>query len=89
MVREARGNQDHGKDESKLIEAALDKAIAATAIAEAEVAKALGYKLCKCQFPPAPILTVGHIDNFDADLHDPVYECPSCGYNSAREWSYN
>ena len=88
MVREVRGSSDHGKEESKLIEAALDKASSATAVAEAEIAKALGYELCKCQFPPTPMLTVGHIDNFDADLHGPVYECPTCGYNSARMWAY-
>jgi hypothetical protein len=41
MLRELRGDQDQGKEESKLIDAALDKASVATAIAEAEVAKAL------------------------------------------------
>ncbi len=57
-------------------------------IAEAEIPNALGFELCKCQFPPIPMLTVGHIDNFDADMHGPVYECPKCGYNSARIWAY-
>lgn len=88
MVREVRGGQEHGKEESKLIEAALDKASTATAIAEAEVAKALGFELCKCQFPPTPMLTVGHIDNPPAKMVGPVFECPKCGYNSARVWSY-
>jgi hypothetical protein len=90
MVREAKGSRDadQGKEETKLIEAALEKASAATAIAEAEVAKALGFELCKCQFPPIPMLTVGHIDNPNAKMVGPVYECPKCGYNSARVWSY-
>lgn len=88
MVREARGSPNGGKDEGKLIEAALDKASVATAIAEAEIAKALGFELCKCQFPPTPMLTVGHIDNAHAKMHGPVYECPKCGYNSALMWSY-
>jgi hypothetical protein len=59
MVREARGSRDtdQGKAETKLIAAALEKPSTATVIAEAEVAKALGYELCKCQFPPIPILT--------------------------------
>jgi hypothetical protein len=91
MVREARGSHDanHGKEETKLIDAALDKASVATAIAEAEVAKALGFELCKCQFPPIPMLTVGHIDNPNAKKNGPVYECPKCGYNSAGPWIYN
>jgi hypothetical protein len=74
---------DHGKEETKLIEAALETASAATAIAEAEIAKALGFELCKCQFPPIPMLTVGHVDNPHANMRGPVYECPMCGYNSA------
>ena len=96
MVREARGSRDNtgrGEEETKLIDAALEKASAATAIAEAEVAKALGYELCKCQFPPIPMLTVGRIDVPNLNPHlkmlGPVYECPKCGYNSAGPWSYN
>jgi hypothetical protein len=90
LVREARGSRDsdQGKEETKLIVAALEKASTATAIAEAEVAKALGFELCKCQFPPIPMLTVGHIDNPNAKMVGPIYECPKCGYNSARVWSY-
>jgi hypothetical protein len=80
MVREARGSRDsdQGKEETKLIDAALEKASAATAIAEAEVAKALGYELCKCQFPPIPMLTVGRIDIPNLKMLGPVYECPKC-----------
>ena len=92
MVREARGKSgdaDHGKEETKLIEAALEKASTATAVAEAEVAKALGFELCKCQFPPIPMLTVGRIDIPDLKMRGPVYECPKCGYNSAGPWGYN
>jgi hypothetical protein len=90
MVREAKGSRDsdQGKEETKLIDAALEKASVATAIAEAEVAKALGFELCKCQFPPIPMLTVGHIDSNQSGMHGPVYECPKCGYNSARMWAY-
>jgi hypothetical protein len=72
-----------------LIEAALEKASIATAVAEAEVAKGLGFELCRCQFPPIPTLTVGHIDNPTAKMRGAVYECPKCGFNSAGPWSYN
>jgi hypothetical protein len=44
----------------KAITAALDQAEAAAKFAEAQIAKALGYDLCKCQFPPTPMLTVGY-----------------------------
>jgi hypothetical protein len=88
MLRELRGGENHGNEESKLIDAALDKASTATAIAEAEVAKALGFELCKCQFPPTPMLTVGHIDNGTAKMFGPVFECPKCGFNTARMWAY-
>ena len=47
-------------DQNKVIDEALDHAIRTAAIAEAEVAKALGYELCKCQFPPTIMVTVGY-----------------------------
>lgn len=90
MVRELRGTPNGGSEKEKaLVDAALDKADQATAIAQAEVAKALGYELCKCEFPPIPMLTVGRIDNPHAEIRGPVYECPKCGYNSAGPWSYD
>jgi hypothetical protein len=61
------------------ITAALATAESSSVLAEAEVAKALGYELCKCQFPPTPMLTVGSIDNPQAKLRGPVFECPKCG----------
>jgi hypothetical protein len=70
------------------ITAALATAESSSRIAEAEVAKALGYELCKCQFPPTPMLTVGHIDNAYAKMFGPVFECPKCGYTTARMWAY-
>jgi hypothetical protein len=39
-----------------------DSASSNTAIAEAEIAKALGYELCKCDFPPTPMRTVGYFN---------------------------
>jgi hypothetical protein len=89
MVREARGSIE-GKEESKLIDAALDKASIATAIAEAEVAKALGFELCKCQFPPTPMLTVGWLSMPVGKRAggDPVFECPKCGINNAGPHRY-
>ena len=43
----------------KAINAALMTANSKTAIAEAELAEAFGYELCKCEFPPTAMRTVG------------------------------
>jgi hypothetical protein len=77
------------KDEkTATITAALATAASTSLIAEAEIAKAFGYELCKCQFPPTPMLTVGSIDNPQAKKEGPVFECPKCGFNTAGMWNY-
>jgi hypothetical protein len=88
VVRDVHNSGKPSSAEQTLVDEALDQAEKAAKIAEAQVAKALGYELCKCEFPPVPMLTVGHIDNAHAKLWGAVYECPRCGYNSARVWSY-
>src|ERR1700737_18245 len=52
-----------------------------------EIAKALGYELCKCEFPPTPMLTVGELNG--RPKTGPVYECPKCGFNTAGAFMYN
>jgi hypothetical protein len=75
-------------DKKIAITAALATAESSSMIAEAEVAKALGYELCKCT-PPTIMLTVG-VHNGRSKLGiGPVYECPRCGYNSAGPYMYN
>ena len=59
---------------------ALEQAEQASRIAEAQIAKALGYELCKCQFPPTPMLTIGY--TFKG--RENVYRCPVCNRDSAR-----
>ena len=54
------------------------------AIAEAEVAQALGFELCKCEFPPVAMLTVGSYA-VGSGKRGPVYECPKCKFNTAAE----
>jgi hypothetical protein len=67
-----------GSDQQqKAIDNALSVAASSTAIAEAELAKAFGYQLCKCEFPPIPMRTVGsHTRNMEEHMRvgDPVYE---------------
>jgi hypothetical protein len=74
---------------TKAVEEALDHATRAAGIAEAEIAKALGYELCKCEFPPTPMLTVGYHNDRAPGKTGPVFECPKCGYNTAGPWMYN
>jgi len=75
---------------SDAITAALEAAETTSKVAEAEIAKALGYQLCMCQFPPTPMLTVGyHIVNLPPiRTGDPVFECPKCGITSAGPYGY-
>jgi hypothetical protein len=75
------------EEQKKVVDEALDHAIRTAAIAEAEVAKALGYELCKCQFPPTIMLTVGYKNGGPAGS-GPVFECPKCGHHTAAPWSY-
>jgi hypothetical protein len=59
------------------------------AIAEAQIAQALGYHLCKCSFPPVIMLTVGTIEDAKTRTNKPVYECPSCGTNTAYPFGFS
>lgn len=54
-------------------EKTLKEAEDAFSIAEAKVAKELGYKLCKCTWPPQIMLSIG----FQEDRER--YKCPKCG----------
>jgi hypothetical protein len=82
-----RSDSQPSQKEGELIDAALDKANKATAIAEAEVAKALGFELCKCEFPPVPMLTVG-THSGRAGKNGAVYECPKFKFNTASPFTF-
>jgi hypothetical protein len=88
-VRDIRAIAGGTEEQKKVVDEALDHAVRTAAIAEAEVAKALGFELCKCQFPPTIMLTVGHKLDRGKTGAGPVYECPKCGHNSASPWSFN
>jgi hypothetical protein len=53
----------------------LDRAEKALRASEAELAKALGYELCKCTFPPQIMLSQGRHPVHDKE----IFECPKCG----------
>jgi hypothetical protein len=88
MVKDIRGLA--GPEQAKAITVAVDQAEAAAKVAEAEIAKALGYELCKSQYPPTAMLTVGYWIIHEGRHHegDPVYECPRCGVTTAGPYGF-
>jgi hypothetical protein len=63
LVKDARDASGGGTEQqAKAIDTALATASSTASITEAEIAKVLGYELCKCEFPPTPMLAVGYFD---------------------------
>jgi hypothetical protein len=90
VLKDVRSLGGGTEQQQKAIDQALKLASSNTAIAEAQLAKAFGYELCKCAFPPIPMRTVGYWSR-NHDTHtigEPVYECQKCGYNSAGPYDY-
>ncbi len=90
IVKDVRSLGGGTEQQQRAIDQALTVASSTTAIAEAELAKAFGYELCKCVFPPTPMRTVGYWTRHHDNHHTgaPVYECPKCGYNTAGPYGY-
>jgi hypothetical protein len=90
MVKEVRSLNSGSKQEQEAIDAALTVATANVAVAEAQLAQAFGYELCRCEFPPTPMLTIGYFNRPMAGKHegDPVYGCPKCGYCTAGPYGF-
>ena len=78
MVKEAKSLGGGTEQQQKAIDSALTIASSNTAIAEAQLAQAFGYELCRCDFPPTPMKTVGYFSRSHGDHKegDPVYEAP-------------
>ena len=79
----SKDSQDLAQDEP-VKEAALKrlaKAEIAIELAEAQIAQALGYKLCQCAFPPKIMLSVGRDTVEDTD----IFRCSSCGMQEPSE----
>lgn len=62
------------------IEKSLNEAGKAAKLAEAQIAQALGYKLCKCEFPPLVMLSTGYKETRQGYIEN--YVCPSCSKSS-------
>jgi len=87
LLKDAKELLPPGDRREVAITQALAVAESSSKIAEAEVAKALGYELCKCEFPPTIMLTVG--EHVGRPKTGPVYECSKCGFNTATPFMYN
>jgi hypothetical protein len=87
LLKDAKELLPPGDQRQQAITQALATAESSSKIAEAEIAKALGYELCKCEFPPTIMLTVG--EHLGRPKTGPVYECQKCGFNSAGPLMYN
>jgi len=73
LVKEVRASGGGSEAQQQLVDEALEKAGTAAKIAEAQVAKALGYSLCQCTFPPQIMLSIGrHPTGRER------FECPGC-----------
>jgi hypothetical protein len=86
LVKDAKDLLPPDDKREAAISQALVMAESSAKIAEAEIAKALGYELCKCAFPPTIMLTVG--EHNGRPTTGPVYECPRCGFNTASPFMY-
>ena len=87
LVNDAKGLLP--KERADVVSAALATAESSSLIAEAEVAKALGYELCKCRFTPTIMLTVVLHNGRTKYVVGPVYECPRCWLNTAGPYMYD
>ncbi|SPP93208.1 protein of unknown function [Bradyrhizobium vignae] len=78
LLKDAKDLLPTGEKQAAITQA-LVTAESSAKLAEAEIAKALGFGFCKCEFPPTPMLTVGHISNAHAaryGIQGAVYEWP-------------
>ncbi len=90
LLKDAKDLLPSGDKTGAAISQALVTAESSAKIAEAEIAKALGFELCKCEFPPIPMLTVGtHNGRSGIAAGGAVYECPKCKFNTAAPWVFN
>jgi hypothetical protein len=89
LIKDIRASGKPTEEQSQLIDRAISEAGKAAKIAEVQMAQSLGFKLCKCEFPPNIMLSVGYriVPGFSEPEH--VFECKSCGLNTAAPFAFN
>jgi hypothetical protein len=96
LAKDAQGLLPAG-EKKEAFNRTLQEADAQVRLGEAQIAQALGYELCRCAFPPTPMLKVGYrvaspqqqialqtkLKPGQASPLD-VHECPRCGQKDNR-----
>jgi hypothetical protein len=59
LVKDVEGALPAG-EKKEAVARALEEADKQIRLGEAQIAKALGYPLCRCAFPPTPMLAIGY-----------------------------
>lgn len=59
-------------EEKKTVEQSLEEVERKSKLAEAQIAKALGHRLCQCTFPPQIMLKTGY-----SRAHGDHFQCPN------------
>lgn len=77
------------EDKKAFVAEAIEQSSRQFGIAEVEIAKGLGYELCRCEFPPTIMLTAGYFSGRGAPPKTgPVFECPKCGYDTSAPFTF-
>lgn len=79
IAKDAKDLLPEGEKKQTLVNS-LNAVESQTQIAEAQIANALGYQLCRCTFPPQIMLRIGYKTQ-DHAVHE-HFRCPKCG----NEW---
>ena len=86
-------------EKMETVERTLAEADRQLRLGEAQIAQALGYSLCRCEFPPIPMLAVGYRGIADGGDYVTalasstpgrvtIHECPTCGADDAGGMPY-
>lgn len=69
LVKDVQGALPAG-EKKEAAARALEKAETQIRLGAAQIAKALGYPLCRCRFPPTPMLAVGYRPHADRNEYN-------------------
>lgn len=77
-------------EQRQALESAIHQSEQQFAIAEAQMAQALGYQLCRCEFPPNIMVQVGVGKGRPTPIESgaPVFQCPKCLLATSGPWAF-
>jgi hypothetical protein len=80
-------------DKQEHVDKAIERSEEQLKLAEAQIAKGLGFPLCHCAFPPPIMLRVGYFRQMLGGgrgfVHAPAHECPRCHQTDALGQTIN